>query len=88
VSQTQRSGSANARALRDAFGALVADGLAAGDVTRAPTPETLTDMVLGAFYVLMFNWAHLEGYALRRQALAAARFLGDAMAAPPARRRR
>ena len=82
VSQaTQRSGSASARALRDAFGALVADGLAAGDVSRAHSRETLTDMVLGAFYVLMFNWAHLEGYALRRQALAAARFLGDAMAA-------
>lgn len=88
VSQAQRSGSANARALRDAFGALVADGLAAGDISRAHSRETLTDMVLGAFYVLMFNWAHLEGYALRRQALAAARFLGDAMAAAPARRRR
>ena len=36
VSQTQRSGSANARALRDAFGALVADGLTAG--APAPTP--------------------------------------------------
>jgi len=88
VSQTQRSGSQNARALRDAFGALVADGLSAGDVSRAHSRETLTDMILGAFYVLMFNWAHLEGYALRRQALAAARFLGDAMAAPPLRRRR
>lgn len=88
VSQTQRSGSQNARALRDAFGALVADGLAAGDVSRAHSRETLTDMILGAFYVLMFNWAHLEGYALRRQSLAAARFLGDAMAAPPQRRRR
>jgi AcrR family transcriptional regulator len=88
VSQAQRSGSANARALQGAFGALIADGLAAGDVTRAHSRETLTDMVLGAFYVLMFNWAHLEGYALRRQALAAARFLGDAMAAAPARRRR
>lgn len=88
VSQTQRSGSVNARALRGAFGALIADGLAAGDVTRAHSRETLTDMVLGAFYVLMFNWAHLEGYALRRQALAAARFLGDAMAAPSVRRRK
>ena len=38
-------------------------------------------MVLGAFYALMFNWAHREGYALRKQALAAARFLGDALAA-------
>jgi len=84
VSQAQRSGSENARALRDAFGLLVADGIAAGDVSRAHSRETLTDMILGAFYVLMFNWAHLEGYALRRQALAAARFLGDAMAAGPA----
>ena len=33
----------------------------------------------GAFYVLMFNFANLEDYPLRRQALAAARFLGDAM---------
>jgi len=88
VSQTQRSGSQNARVLRDAFGALIADGLAAGDVTRAHSRETLTDMLLGAFYVLMFNWAHLEGYALKRQALAAARFLGDAMAAGSSRRRK
>jgi AcrR family transcriptional regulator len=88
VSQTRRSGPAQARALRGAFGALVADGIAAGDVTREYSRETLTDMILGAFYVLMFNWAHLEGYALRRQALAAARFLGAAIAAHPARRRR
>ena len=77
-----------ARALKSAFGALVADGVAAGDLTAEHPLETLTEMVLGAFYALMFNWAHLEGYALRRRALAAARFLGDAMAAPRARRRR
>jgi AcrR family transcriptional regulator len=88
VSQTQRSGGSSARALRNAFGAIVADGVLAGDVTREHSRETLTDMILGAFYVLMFNWAHLEGYALKRQSLAAARFLGDAIAAPPARRRR
>jgi AcrR family transcriptional regulator len=88
VSQARRGSEAKARALRSAFGALVADGIAAGDVARAHSRETLTDMILGAFYVLMFNWAHLEGYALRRQALAAARFLGDALAASPAGRRR
>lgn len=77
-----------ARVLKDAFGALVADGLAAGELTRRHPAETLTEMALGAFYALMFNWAHLEGYPLRRRALAAARFLGDAMAAPPPRRRR
>jgi len=83
--QTERE---QARVLKGAFGALVADGIAAGDLTRRHAPETLTDMILGAFYVLMFNWAHLEGYGLRRHALAAARFLGDAMAASPRRNRR
>ena len=42
----------------------------------------------GKKFVLMFNWAHLEGYGLRRHAIAAARFLGDAMAATPRRIRR
>ena len=34
----------------------------------------------------MFNWAHLDGYPLRRRALAAARFLGDALLRPEGRR--
>ena len=42
-------------------------------------------MIIGAFYVLMFDWANLESYPLRQRALAAARFLGDAIAAPPKR---
>lgn len=62
-----------ARRLRAAFAALV----------RSDTPvgydeETRTEMVMGAYYVLMFNWAHLEGYALRERASALAGFLGDA----------
>ena len=88
IAHEARTGREQVRVLKDAFGALVADGLAAGDLTRRHAPETLTDMILGAFYVLMFNWAHLEGYGLRRHALAAARFLGDAMAASPRRSRR
>jgi hypothetical protein len=42
-------------------------------------------MLLGAFYALIFNWAHLPGYPLGRRARSAARFLGDAFAAPPRR---
>lgn len=87
VAHEARTEREQVRVLKDAFGALVADGIAAGDLTRRHAPETLSDMILGAFYVLMFNWAHLEGYGLRRHALAAARFLGDAMAASPRRRR-
>ena len=68
-----------ARRVRDAFGAIVCDGAALGDLTRAHEPETLTEMLMGGFYVLMFNWANLEDYPLRERALATARFLGDAI---------
>jgi AcrR family transcriptional regulator len=92
VAHEARTGPQQARVLHEAFRGLVADGLAAGDVTRAHDPATLTEMILGAFYALIFDWAHLggeggPGYPLRRRALATARFLGDALAPPPVRRR-
>jgi AcrR family transcriptional regulator len=68
-----------ARRLHAAFEGLVGEGAASGDLTRHHDVKTLTEMVQGAFYVLMFNFANLEDYPLRRRALAAARFLGDAM---------
>ena len=68
-----------ARKLHDGFGALVMDGLAAGDVTDRHSAETLTEMLMGAYYVLMFNWANLEGYPLHERALETADFLTDAM---------
>jgi AcrR family transcriptional regulator len=75
--------SEHARKLHEAFGALVQDGLAAGDVTRRHDAETLTEVILGAYYVLMFNFANLDDFPIRRQALAAARFLADALAPHP-----
>ena len=72
-----------ARELQDAFGSIVREGLAARDLTRRHSPETLTEMLMGAFYVLMFNWANLPGYPLRERAAEAARFLGDAMTDDP-----
>lgn len=72
------------RRLQDAFGAIVRDGLEAGDLTSSVPSETLTEMLMGAFYVLMFNWANLDGYPLRERARAAARFLGEATASPGA----
>ncbi len=77
------SRSEQARRLHDAFGAIVADGLAAGDVTRRHDAETLTEMILGAYYVLIFNYANLDDFPLADQAAAVARFLGDALAASP-----
>lgn len=72
-----------ARRLHTAFGALVADGIEAGDVTGRHAPETLTEMIMGAYYALMFNWANLDGYPLHDRARAAARFLADALAPTP-----
>jgi AcrR family transcriptional regulator len=69
-----------ARRLHAAFGALVGDGIDAGDVTRRHAPETLTEMVMGAYYALMFNWANLDGYPIHDKARAAAGFLADALA--------
>jgi AcrR family transcriptional regulator len=68
-----------ARRLHDAFATLVRDGLASGDLTRRHGPETLTEMLMGAYYVLMFNWANLDDYPLHERALATARFLIDVM---------
>jgi AcrR family transcriptional regulator len=68
-----------ARRLHAAFGALVQDGLGAGDVKRSVASETLTEMLMGAYYALMFNWANLDGYPIHERARAAARFLADAI---------
>ena len=70
-----------ARLLHDAFGAIVRDGVAAGDVGHRHDEDTLTELLIGAFYVLMLNWANLENYPLRERALATARLLGDALTA-------
>jgi AcrR family transcriptional regulator len=82
VAHAERSEPEQARRLHAAFGAIVRDGRAEGDVSREDPLATQTEMLLGAFYALMFNWAHLEGYPLRRQATAAARFLARALAPP------
>jgi AcrR family transcriptional regulator len=76
------SKSEQARRLHDAFAKIVSDGLAVGDVTRRHDAETLTEMIMGAYYVLMFNYANLDDFPIEQQAAAVARFLGDALAAP------
>ena len=70
------------RKLHAAFGAIIRDGAALGDVDERHGLTTLTEMLMGAFYVLMFNWASLEDYPLREHALATARFLADSMTIP------
>jgi AcrR family transcriptional regulator len=68
-----------ARQLQAAFGAIVERGLALGDLIEGHSPETLTETLMGTFYVLMFNWANLDGYSFRDHAMAMAHFLADSM---------
>ena len=75
--------SEHARKFHDAFGAIIQDGLSAGDVTRRHAAETLTEMILGVYYVLMFSFANLDDFPIRERALAAASFLADALAPLP-----
>jgi len=75
--------SEHARRLTEAFGAIVRDGLEAGEVTRGHDAQTLTEMILGAYYVLMFNYANLDDFPIRAQAAAVADFLADALARSP-----
>jgi AcrR family transcriptional regulator len=74
---------AHARRLHAAFDAIVREGLAAGELTRRHAPETLTQMILGTYYVLIFDFANLEDHPIRAHADAAARFLADALAVRP-----
>lgn len=69
-----------ARQLREAMGAIVREGVAGGDVTPAYDPDTLSELILGAFYALMFNWANLEDYPIQERARAMSRLLGDTIA--------
>jgi len=71
------------RRLHAAFLGIVEDGLALGDVTRRHDPQTLTEMILGAYYVLIFNYAKLDDFPVRERGHAAARLLADALAPRP-----
>jgi AcrR family transcriptional regulator len=71
------------RRLHAAFRGIVDDGLAQGDVTRRHDPQALTEMILGAYYVLVFNYANLDDFPIRERGHAAACILADALAPRP-----
>ena len=74
------------RRLHAAFRGIVEDGLALGDVTRRHDPQALTEMILGAYYVLIFNYANLDDFPIRERGHASARILADALAPHPEER--
>jgi AcrR family transcriptional regulator len=78
------TGPAQARTLHGAFAGLLRGN---GGPVRGLAVETAVEVVVGAFYALMLNWANIEGYPVRRRALAMARFLGNAVARASRRRR-
>jgi AcrR family transcriptional regulator len=71
------------RRLHDAFTAIVGDGLERGDITRRHDAQTLTDAILGAYYVLIFNYANIDDFPLRERARASAELVADALAPHP-----
>lgn len=71
------------RRLHAAFRGIVEDGLALGDVTRRHDPQALTEMILGSYYVLIFNYTNLDDFPVRERGHAAARILADALAPHP-----
>jgi AcrR family transcriptional regulator len=81
VAHESQSEPEQAQKLHSAFRAIVVEGKREGDVTHRHDVETLTDILMGAFYALMFNWANLTDYPVRAHAMASAKFLADAFAA-------
>ena len=84
IDATHHSGSEGEqqRVLYEAFANVIRIGRADGDIVGGHSIESQAELVLGAFYVLMFNWAHIDGYPLRRRARAAARLLSDVLCNP------
>ena len=78
--------SEQARRLHEALQGIVEDGLAMGDVTRRHDPQTLTELILGSYYVLMFNYANYDDFPVRERGRAAAAVLADALAPDPEER--
>ena len=64
ISSTESTDPSRVGSLPEAFHALVLDGLAAGDVTRAQGPLFLTEMIVSAFQGVVMSWAHDEEYEL------------------------
>lgn len=67
------------RRLYAAFGALLRDGVRAGDVTSAYPVAVLSEVVVGTFNTLMLNWLGFDDYPFRARATAMARFLTDGL---------
>ncbi len=65
------------RFVQDAFRAFLDD---CRDELRSDHQiETMTEMVVGTFYVLMLNWVSIDDYPLHERSVAAGRFLAESL---------
>jgi len=87
LAHEERTDAEQSRRLHVSFGALIRDGVRAGDVTRAHPVAVLTELVVGAFYALMLGWLGTDGYPIRNRAIGMARLLADTLVPVETRRR-
>ncbi|MEZ4333721.1 MAG: TetR/AcrR family transcriptional regulator [Myxococcota bacterium] len=74
------------RRIRLAFRGLLEDGADGGELRGDVDPDTLLEVVVGAWYSMFFSWVHFDDYPLRERATKAARFLAQSLIdGPPAR---
>lgn len=76
------SSGADISKLHAAFGALLRDGQAAGEVRRDQPVEFLAEMVVGGFGAVMNNWVNLPNYPVKDRLAQTAAFLGGAISPP------
>ena len=70
------------RRIRLAFGAILEDGLAAGEIRTDVALDTLTDVVVGTWYSLFLSWVHFDDFPLSQRAASAAQFLAAMLVSP------
>jgi AcrR family transcriptional regulator len=69
------------RRVRLAFRRLLEGGYDSGELRRDVDLDTLTEVVVGAWYSMFLSWVHYEDYPLRERASSAARFLAESLSA-------
>ena len=68
------------RSVHRALAGLVEAGRAGGDVSRSHAVEDQVDLLFGALYTIMSEWAHREGFDFAERSGRMARLLADALA--------
>jgi AcrR family transcriptional regulator len=74
------AGSPQLSTLQAALGSLLREGQAQGDVRSDHDAGFLTELVVGAYCMIVIQWAKDPSYPLRERLEQTARFLGEAVA--------